>query len=129
MHNHDQLKPYHFKPGQTGNPHGRGYDQHIKAIKTCKELGFDPIREAIIRYRDKQTPNASKDHCLKLIADRVLPSLKNIEVRGSLEGGLQQTVINIVAGDIGVSSLAREQPQIEDDVQFTLEDNSELIAK
>jgi|SRR6478672_3294669 hypothetical protein len=115
MHNHDQLKPYHFKPGQTGNPHGRGYDQHIKAIKTCKELGFDPIREAIIRYRDKQTPNASKDHCLKLIADRVLPSLKNIEVRGSLEGGLQQTVINILSGNVASPTIDSEtQPLLED---------------
>ena len=77
----------------------------------CKKMGFEPLVEAINRYRDPKTPNASKDFCLGLVVDRLYPKLKSVEVRTD-QTNAQQVLINIVAGDQQVTQ-EQLQPQVE----------------
>jgi len=102
----DAVKPYQFQPGKSGNPHGRKPLRH-EVVKTCANEHFDPILEAIHRYRDPKTPNASKDYCLGLVADRLYPRLKSTEVKTDQVMGGQAVVINIVSSE-------SPKPQIED---------------
>jgi hypothetical protein len=60
-------------------------------------LGFDPIVEAIMRFRDPNTPNRSKDVALTIVADRFAPRLKSIEVTGDQSNRLAQVMINVIA--------------------------------
>ena len=94
-----RLRPTQFKPGQSGNPSGRVTNAE-RLGKQLNELGFDPILEAVRRYRDPRTPNASKDFCLGLVMDRVLPKLKSVEVKR--DNATTQTIINILSGNVPV---------------------------
>jgi hypothetical protein len=92
-----------FKPGiAPGRPvgfenAGRKYNNIGKALE---ELGFDWLAEAVNRFHDPRTPNASKDFCLGLITDRVAPKLKSIEVSGKNGSDLNKIVMNIVSGSV-----------------------------
>lgn len=100
-----------WQPGQSGNPNGHRRD----ARKEADDLGFFPIKEAVARYRDPKTPNASKDYCLGLVMDRVFPKLKAIELKGGADA-LSQVLINIVAGTLTVN----DAPETVVDDQTTL---------
>jgi hypothetical protein len=91
-----------FQPGNPGRLPGyaNAGQKYNNIIKTLDILGFDWVLEAVTRYRDPETPNASKDYCLGLITDRVAPKLKAIEVTGANGSSLQSVLINVVAGNI-----------------------------
>lgn len=97
---HPNSVSHRFQPGNPGRTPGQG----IHTIrKTLEELGFDPIREAVKRFRDDSLPHSSRDVALTLIFDRVLPKLKAIEISGSALDAAKQVMINIIGA---------EQPQI-----------------
>jgi hypothetical protein len=73
--------------------------------RLLKDLQFNVVAEAVARYRDPNTPHASKDYCLGLIADRTLPKLKAVEVHGSLTD-VKAVMIEIVSG-VPAMDLAR----------------------
>lgn len=101
------LAPHQFKPGQSGNPNGRHSTlQKLQAI--CERMQFDPVEEAILRYRDPNTPPSSKDFCLGLVMDRCVPKLKAVELRVEQAGALQQVLINVIAGTKPDAELASE---------------------
>lgn len=110
-----------FVAGNQGRP---AYSQVDKARAILKELGFDVIREAVIRYRDPVTPSASKDFCLGLIADRVHAKLKAVEVSGSLQE-TRAVLIEIAAGVAPPPAIVLEthQPLAIEDDQFKADDH------
>lgn len=106
-----------FVPGQ---PRGAGAPKPIlhgvaRLREVLREQEFDVIVEAVKRYRGKDTPSASKDFCLGLIADRVLPKLKSIEVIGTMQES-RQVLIEIVSG---VESMRLEAENVLPDAETT----------
>lgn len=67
------------------------------ARKVMEAMGFNPIEEAIIRYRDPKSNSKTRDTCLSLLADRYTPRLKSVEVSGSDGDEIKQVTINITA--------------------------------
>ena len=93
--------PY-FKPGNTGRPPGIP-NRNTRAI--IESLGFVWERVAVERALDTSLPHASRDFALGLIADRMSPKLKAIEVTGGVES-IKSILINVIAG-------ATQQPALE----------------
>ncbi len=83
-------------PG-PGRP--KGSLNTLAGVKAMLEReSFDVMHEAVKRFRDPTTPHASKDHCLSIVADRVLPRLRAVEVTGAGGNELRNILISIVAG-------------------------------
>jgi hypothetical protein len=85
--------PY-FKPGNPGRPPGIP-NRNTRAI--IESLGFVWERVAVERALDTSLPHASRDFALGLIADRMSPKLKAIEVTGGVES-IKNILINVIAG-------------------------------
>ena len=121
-----------FQPGHPNYMGGSTPNLARMSRKTLADLNFDPLKEAVARYRDPETPNASKDYCLGLITDRVLPKLKAIEVTGGQTA--QQVLINVLAAsgtnvtpiaDARTVPIGQESVAIENDEQLqALSDDS-----
>jgi hypothetical protein len=89
-----------FQEGNPGRP--AGFPNRLSALQNqLKDLGFNWVNECVARYRDPATPNASRDYCLGLIADRVAPKLKAVEITGAGGGNLSSVLINVIAGGLG----------------------------
>lgn len=87
--------PHNFKKGEGGRQVG-AKSKFKTTAETLRQLGFDPLKEAVRRFRDPEIPNASQDYCLGLIMDRLHPKLKAVEHTGQGKH-LAQVLINIAA--------------------------------
>ena len=60
----DRIRPWMFKPGQSGNPAGQKPKprRNLDAVQRLEQLGVDPLEEVIALARDQ---SLSKPLCLK----------------------------------------------------------------
>jgi translation elongation factor EF-G len=111
-----------------GNP---GVQRHsvVALRQTLKDLGFDPMTEAVKRFRAQDTPHQSKDAMLKLIIDRVMPTLKSVELTGEAAKNIgQQYVFQIMAEPMPTQSNAQSSIQSQPIVSTQSIESSITIA-
>ena len=86
---------------QMGMGRPPGQPNTIKYVReTLKRLNFNVIEEAVLRYRDPKTPQASKDAMMNIIANKALPNLKSIEMKVDNETNQSRFVFNIMAAEL-----------------------------
>jgi hypothetical protein len=112
-------------PGRPkGSPNVKQSTQSI-----LDELGFDPIRECIKRYRDEKVPQASRDSMMKLVIERTLPALRAIEVTGAGGSELKNILISIVAGTLpqsaAIQPLVIDANPLQQALEWATEDDEE----
>ena len=86
---------------QMGKGRPPGSPNTIKYVReTLARLNFNVIEEAVLRYRDPKTPEASKDAMMNIIANKALPNLKSIEMKVDNETNQSRFVFNIMAAEL-----------------------------
>lgn len=89
-----------FQPGNPGKPKGTITRAGLKTTAAiCAEAGFVWEIEAIKRFRDVSLPQASRDFALGLLADRLSPKLKAIDVKVDDQRDRSNVMINIVSAN------------------------------
>ncbi len=89
-------KPLPPGPGRAFGSKNRITD----AIQIMNDNNFNPIQEAINRYRDPKATNGTKDIMLTLLIKRVSPELRSIEMTGKDGTTLVPTVIRMSAPEV-----------------------------
>lgn len=98
-----------FQPGNPGRPFGAVTKSGLKSTaQVCLEQDFCWELEAIKRFRDVSLPQASRDYALGLLADRLSPKLKAIDVKVDDQRDRSNVMINIVSANQPTSMI--EEP-------------------
>ena len=92
MATRDQLEPFHWKSGCSGNPAGRPKKprRSLDAVQRLESLGVDPLEEAIALARDTSLPKVARlrawlDLC-EFAYPRLAPVVPHETVSTTLEG-------------------------------------------
>lgn len=89
-----------FQPGNPGKPFGAVTKNGLMSTaQICAKEGFVWEIEAIKRFRDVSLPQASRDFALGLLADRLSPKLKAIDVKVDDQRDRSNVMINIVSAN------------------------------
>lgn len=117
-----------FAVGNPGRPKGFPNGATKLRLELEAKHGFDWLAEAVKRFRDPATPNASKDYCLGLIVDRIAPKLKAVEHSVANSGQTQQVLINILSGNATVDTpINPPSQQIVIEQSHTIDPQSQVV--
>src|SRR5918999_1545074 len=77
MATRDQLEPFHWKPGQSGNPTGRPRKprRSLNAVQRLESLGVDPIAEVVSLARDPALPKPLRLKAWLTLCEYAYPKL------------------------------------------------------
>jgi hypothetical protein len=84
------------KANRSGRPSG-ALNSANTIRKRMKELGFDWVEYTINRLLDPKTPDASRDYLTNLLASKIAPTLKSMEIKDTTERAVLPPQFNIVA--------------------------------
>jgi hypothetical protein len=85
------LEPFHWKPGQSGNPAGRPR-RGLDAVQRLESLGVDPLAEVITLARDPELPKPTRLKAWLTLCEYAYPRLATVTPNVDSEGlGLNLT--------------------------------------
>jgi hypothetical protein len=85
MATRDQLEPFHWKPGQSGNPAGRPR-RGLDAVQRLESLGVDPLAEVITLARDPELPKVARLKAWLTLCEYAYPRLAPVTPNVDSEG-------------------------------------------
>jgi Family of unknown function (DUF5681) len=77
MATREQLEPFHWKPGQSGNPAGRPRKprRSFDAVRRLETLGVDPLEEVIALAQDPALPKPLRLKAWLTLCEYAYPKL------------------------------------------------------
>jgi uncharacterized protein DUF5681 len=85
----EELKPFQWKPGQSGNPAGKPKNSRrsFDAVRRLEELGVDPLEEVIALARDPTVLKATRLKAWMALMDYAYSILRGaIQLDGEVDG-------------------------------------------
>jgi hypothetical protein len=92
MATRDQLEPFHWKPGQSGNPAGKPKKprRSFDAVRRLEALGVDPLEEVIALARDPTVPKATRLKAWLVMLDYSYPKLAPVVPSETVSATLEE---------------------------------------
>jgi hypothetical protein len=88
----DRIKPWAWKPGQSGNLAGRPKKprRSFDAVRRFEALGIDPLSEAIALAQDPALPKVARLKAWLALMDYCYPKLSPIASHENMSGRLEE---------------------------------------
>src|SRR5918999_5671418 len=82
------LEPFHWKPGQSGNPAGRPRKPRVSldAVQRLESLKADPLEEVIALARDPELPKVARLKAWLTLCEYAYPRLAPVTPNVDIEG-------------------------------------------
>jgi hypothetical protein len=88
----DRIRPWMFKPGESGNPSGRKPKprRSFNAVQRLEALGVDPLEEAITLAQDPALPKPLRLKAWLTLMDFCYPKLSPIASHENMSARLEE---------------------------------------
>jgi Family of unknown function (DUF5681) len=88
----DRIRPWKFKPGQSGNPAGRKPNprRSFNAVQRLEALGADPLEEVIALARNPKVPEATRLKAWMALMDYSYPKLAPVVPSETMNATLEE---------------------------------------
>lgn len=100
--NADNLKPYQFKPGKSGNPNGRpkgakSLTTQLKKMLEAKIKNYDPIK-------DEDVTQSIADHLINVLLSKALNGEDKaiMEILNRSDGPVKQEIDQNISGGLKI---------------------------
>jgi hypothetical protein len=92
MNKADHLKPWIWKPGESGNPTGKQKKprRSFDAVRRFEALGIDPLSEAIALAQDPALPKVARLKAWLALMDFCYPKLSPIASHENMSARLEE---------------------------------------
>jgi uncharacterized protein DUF5681 len=92
MATRDQLEPFHWKPGQSGNPAGKPKKprRSFDAVRRLEALGVDPLEEVVTLAKDPALPKATRLKAWMALMDFAYPRLAPVTPSETVTATLEE---------------------------------------
>jgi hypothetical protein len=86
------LEPFHWKPGQSGNPAGRPRKprRSLDAVQRLESLGVDPIAEVVSLAQDPALPKTTRLKAWIALLDYAYPKLAPVVSSENVSATLEE---------------------------------------
>jgi hypothetical protein len=119
------LEPFHWKPGESGNPAGRPRKprRSLDAVQRLESLGVDPLEEAIALARDTSLPKVARLRAWLDLCEYAYPKLAPVKPNETVSATLEeiQRVWNIETWGEFKQAFREELSTLPEDTQRALE--------
>src|SRR5918996_6620577 len=88
----EQLKPFQWKPGQSGNPAGKPKKprRSFDAVRRLEALGADPLEEVIALARNPKVPEVARLKAWLALMDYSYPKLTPVVPSETVSATLEE---------------------------------------
>jgi hypothetical protein len=88
----EHIKPWMWKPGESGNPAGKQKKprRSFDAVRRLEALGVDPLQEAITLAQDPALPKAARLKAWLTLMEYCYPKLSPIASHENMSGRLEE---------------------------------------
>jgi hypothetical protein len=125
MATRDQLEPFHWKPGQSGNPVGRPRKprRSFDAVRRLEALGVDPLEEVIALAQDPTLPKPLRLKAWLTLCEFAYPKLAPVVPNEKVSARLEelQRSWDTATWDEFKQAFSQELATLPDDTKAALE--------
>jgi hypothetical protein len=88
----DRVRPWMFKPGQSGNPAGRKPNprRSFNAVQRLEALGVDPLAEVVTLAQDPALPKTTRLKAWMALLDYSYPKLAPVVPNETVSATLEE---------------------------------------
>ncbi len=88
----DRIRPWMFRPGESGNPSGRKPKprRSLNAVQRLEALGVDPLAEVVALAQDPALPKGARLKAWLALMEFYYPKLSPIASHENMSGRLEE---------------------------------------